>query len=308
MDSQNTVYECSRQNASLKVSNSEWVNEWNDGIKLNKGDSVRLLGSFISEVGDGNDIAVSEDVKFTIDFKPYVNAETINFNSVTDEKIKGTFQMKLGDIAQPAYATDNFGIEPPYTSNYLQTVPQNPNKDFNKRQQADRFQYSRTYPNQVFQYKYYERDDAQKIGAYLDTTSGAGNITALDVTNEKLVTDTLSQFNQLNLPQEYYIAHMCKLVVLPLFHGTKFLVGAGVYQTNTFDPADVIQVGDYISTYHLAQYPTLATPDASEYTYTTDAGTDACKVKWEGGPQSVVGKVIATKYMTKIIYDPVLNQ
>ena len=64
MTSQNTIYECSRKNAVHKVSNSEWINEWNDGIKLNRGDTVRLLGSFISELGDGNDISVNEDTPF----------------------------------------------------------------------------------------------------------------------------------------------------------------------------------------------------------------------------------------------------
>ena len=55
MTEQNFIYECSRTNATHKVSNSEWINEWNEGIKLEKGDTVRLLGSFISESGSGQE-------------------------------------------------------------------------------------------------------------------------------------------------------------------------------------------------------------------------------------------------------------
>ena len=83
MSSQNIVYECSRGNADHKISNSEWVNTWNEGIELKRGDTVRLLGSFISEAGDGDDIAIDEDIKFTMEYEPYINAETLNFGGPT---------------------------------------------------------------------------------------------------------------------------------------------------------------------------------------------------------------------------------
>ena len=49
------VYECSRQTASVQIDNREWYNEFTEGIKLNRGDQVRLLGSFIQEGTDSNE-------------------------------------------------------------------------------------------------------------------------------------------------------------------------------------------------------------------------------------------------------------
>ena len=67
MDNQQTlVYECSRKNAQIQVSNSQWTNIFNEPIELEKGDTVRMLGSFISEAGEGNDISLDEDFEFTL--------------------------------------------------------------------------------------------------------------------------------------------------------------------------------------------------------------------------------------------------
>ena len=62
--------------------------------------------------------------------------------------------------------------------------------------------------------------DAVKIGCYMDTSSGTP--TAADMTAENLIPGTLSEFNQLNLSQEFRVAHLCKLIEFPLFHGLKF--------------------------------------------------------------------------------------
>ena len=147
MTEQNFVYECSRGNAQTQISNSEWINEWNEGIKLEAGDTVRLLGSFISEVGDGNDISIEKDTKFTLDFKPYINAETVAFGVATHSNIAGKFQFQLGDIAQPAYYTDNFGTEPPYTMFDLSNQPNNKRIQdaAHQRLQSDRFSMKLNY-------------------------------------------------------------------------------------------------------------------------------------------------------------------
>ncbi len=307
MSTQNQVFECSRKNASIQVSNSEWINEWNDGIKLNRGDTVRLLGSFISELGDGNDISVSEDIKFTMNFKPYLNAETVRFGTITDHSIAGSFQMKLGDIAQPAYYTDNFGTEPPYTTQELKAQGTILTTASNKRLIADRFEYN-TGINDATAFNY-GTDDAVKAGAFMDTASGALTITPTQVTDETLVNGTLSVFNQLNVPHEYHIAHLCKLVKLPLFAGVKFsqTFGAAV-TTKLFDANDIYKVGDYISTYHVANYPTVVGLDPNTPAdYQVRADTTFGDVKWEAGPQSVVGKIVATKFAYEMIYDPVTN-
>jgi len=43
---QEKSYECSIQNSSIKLSNSEWVNEFSNGIKLEKGDSGQTFRKF----------------------------------------------------------------------------------------------------------------------------------------------------------------------------------------------------------------------------------------------------------------------
>ena len=113
---QQMIYECSRKTAEKKVSNSEWINVWNDGIQLNRGDTVRLLGSFISEDGDSSDIQVLENTSFTMEHMPYINIDTVRF----EDSISGTkthvaqYQMRFGDIGSPAYSTSSYGEEPPY--------------------------------------------------------------------------------------------------------------------------------------------------------------------------------------------------
>ena len=39
MSFQSQVYDCSAQNASVKISNNQWINEFTDGISLEVGDT-----------------------------------------------------------------------------------------------------------------------------------------------------------------------------------------------------------------------------------------------------------------------------
>ena len=311
MTDQNFVYECSRGNAAHTISNSEWVNEWNEGIKLKQGDSVRLLGSFISEAGDGNDIAIDTDTSFTIDFYPYMNAETVQFGGAVDNHFPGKFQMKLGDIAQPAYATDNFGIEPPYTSFLLNTHAAGdnvPSLNDKKRLQADRFYFNLIDTDQTC-YRPDQNSSAVKIGAHLDTSTNANLITTTQRDDEKLLKGTLSDFNQKNVTEEYYIAHMCKLANFPLFKGTYHLStgdeATGTHVTQTYYEDDILNPGDNISTYNIANYPKLATLNADRCIHTT--GEQFGEVRWEAGPISLVGSVVATKIVYQDVYDPIDN-
>lgn len=77
MPFQSQVYECSAANASVKISNNDWINEFSDGITLELGETVRVLGSFIQERGGGDTIEVPKDISFNLAFNPYVIAETI---------------------------------------------------------------------------------------------------------------------------------------------------------------------------------------------------------------------------------------
>ena len=68
---QSEVYECSRASASLQISNSHWINEFND-LKLNKGDSIRILGSFVHEGSMGEEIEIIEDTELNINYSPFL--------------------------------------------------------------------------------------------------------------------------------------------------------------------------------------------------------------------------------------------
>ena len=304
MTEQNFIYECSRTNASHKVSNSEWINEWNEGIKLEKGDTVRLLGSFISESGSGQDVSVNQDTKFTIDFYPYLNADTVTFPDATHAGFTSNHQLQMGDIAQPAYMTDNFGIEPPYTANDFTSTPSNPdNITQRKRLIKDRFE----FPQRSLHYTPYNfdpNDDAVKAGCYIDTTTGT--ISQAEADANAKIEGTLSMFNQTNLTQEFAVGHLSKLCNLPLFKGVTYDTGGGVFETQNFSYDEYLKVDDYISTYYCSQYPTQATPTATQYTYTTGIGQFGVP-KWEAGPQSVVGRVQAVNFKFVQIYDPVSN-
>ena len=113
---QQLIYECSRKTADKQISNSEWINIWRDGIQLNRGDTVRLLGSFISEDGDSSDIQVLDNQSFTMEYTPYINVNTVRFEdeATSTKSHPSEYQMRFGDIGSPVYLTDAFGIEPPY--------------------------------------------------------------------------------------------------------------------------------------------------------------------------------------------------
>ena len=61
-------YECSRQNASITYGedNTEWENEFKEGIELKKGDMVRLLGSFVHQGSDATEIEVEKDMELNV--------------------------------------------------------------------------------------------------------------------------------------------------------------------------------------------------------------------------------------------------
>ena len=104
---QEKSYECSIQNSSIKLSNAEWVNEFSDGIKLSKGDTVRLLGSFVHENSSGEEIQIDQDTSFNLSFNPFIKPTTYGTADKT------TNLMDLSNISDLAYSTDAFGIEPP---------------------------------------------------------------------------------------------------------------------------------------------------------------------------------------------------
>lgn len=68
------IYECSSENATVNITSNEWVNEFSEGLELSPGDTIRILGSFINEKGQGDQIEITEDNnKFTMEYMPIHN-------------------------------------------------------------------------------------------------------------------------------------------------------------------------------------------------------------------------------------------
>ncbi len=125
------AYECSIQTSSVRIDNTEWINEFSQGIKLKKGDQVRLLGSFIQEGSDSNEIEIEEDQEINISYSPYLLGNTID----TIDKTENGNLLDLSQIGDIAYSTDSFGIEPPMrnttqkgnaTNKWNMLLPDNP--------------------------------------------------------------------------------------------------------------------------------------------------------------------------------------
>ena len=78
---QSKVYECSRQNASVTLNDAgtEWINEFKQGIKLEKGDTIRILGSFVNEAAEGDQIEVTN--RFRIFWKTSIFNRCFRFRT-----------------------------------------------------------------------------------------------------------------------------------------------------------------------------------------------------------------------------------
>ena len=125
-----TVYECSRDSAAIKVDNTHWINQFSEGIKLKKGDQVRLLGSFVQEGANSNEIEISEDQEVNISYSPYLLGNTID----TIDKSENGNLIDLSSIGDIPYSTDAYGIEPPMRNTDQQGIENlnqlYPNKHF----------------------------------------------------------------------------------------------------------------------------------------------------------------------------------
>ena len=104
---QTESYECSRQNSKVQISNAEWINEFTDGIELKQGDTVRLLGSFVHEGSSGEEIQITKDLTTNISFSPFIKANTFG----TADRSNNLIELK--NYADIPYTSDAFGIEPP---------------------------------------------------------------------------------------------------------------------------------------------------------------------------------------------------
>lgn len=104
---QSEVFECARNTASVKIDNSEWINDFSGGIKLNKGDSVRILGSFVHEGSSGEEIELTDNTECNVAYSPYIIGATIGTAD------PNTNLIDIGMYGDVSSSTDAFGIEPP---------------------------------------------------------------------------------------------------------------------------------------------------------------------------------------------------
>ena len=304
---QSKVYECSASNASVTISNSEWINEFSDGIELDVGDTVRVLGSFIQEKGGGDTIDIAEDINFNIGFTPYITAETLKFHIAQGND---DTQLNLGMFATPAFATDNFGVEPPLMPAFVGLVPD-------------------SYPTTIDEAVQWNQ--APILGACVGATAtaelsiaglnGQGDSAVTvgweeDITsNPNYATDQmglgtlLHGFNNYSVPREFYISTLCKRLVVPVFRDMRFqswsnsppnATGTAVNHIKTFagDPAREggmsWRSGDYIGTYYISGYLNGGT---SPHETTTAANFGV--PRWDAGPRSVVGKILSIRQRTE---------
>jgi len=106
---QNKVYECSRQSASvvLNEEGTEWINEIKEGIKLDKGDTIRILGSFVNESAEGDQIEITKDMAINLVHTPYIKGSSLATANQKDDLID------VGMYGDVCFSTDATGIEPP---------------------------------------------------------------------------------------------------------------------------------------------------------------------------------------------------
>lgn len=304
---QSKVYECSASNASVRISNSEWINEFSDGIELDVGDTVRVLGSFIQEKGGGDTIEISEDIDLNIGFTPYITAETLKFH--ISQGADDT-QLNLGMFADPAYATDNFGVEPPLMGQFVTNLP----GTIKPSTLTEAIQWSQkpilgacvgsTANGDLSDAGMNgQGDSAVVVGWEEDVTSNSS------FSSDQNGVGTMNHgFNNFSIPREFHIASLCKRLVVPKFHSIRFqgwsnspptAAGTPTNHINnfTFDPARNGQLewqsGDFIGTYYISGHFNgyNGGQHISEPTTNANFGVP----RWAAGPRSVVGKILSIR-------------
>ena len=215
MNSQSEAYECARNTATIQIDNTEWINEFSEGIKLNKGDQVRLLGSFVHEGSSGEEIEIQNDTELNIQYSPYLSLKTL---ASTDGNL-----VDLASYSDLPYSTDAFGIEPCYwetTDDTAATAVPNYNFPLNDQ-------------NPIATASQPGYDFGTGLTRFISPTDGTQSgdkaiVWGTNVNTSSALKKTLegdanyTAFQNNSIPQELYIAQTWKKLILPFFDGTTY--------------------------------------------------------------------------------------
>lgn len=332
MSFQSQVFECSAQNSPIKISNSEWITEFPAGIKLDPGDTVRVLGSFIQEKGGGDEIEIDDDLSMMVEHAPYITSETITLHTSDGDD----YQINMGMYAEPPFIVDSFGTEPmsraitsintgtpvapvqnkPNNSDYGTLLLQGPSLYFANQNPADNNNgvgenfYKQFTGSLDFNWEY--QDNYNNGQGDIAITAGWNNptlkrerkrTTAESQGNVVTVKDS-DQFLLSNIPREFYISTICKLIEIPIFDGLRYYDPTNTIKTIEYEIDTTggrslpFHAGDYIATYFISGYldPNGVVPNNREYNTQfsiIDDDNPFGKVRYDAGPRSLVGKVLA---------------
>jgi len=307
------AYECSKTNATVNIANNEWINEFPE-IKLEKGDSVRLLGSFVNETSSGDSIEIDNDMEINIQYSPYLKAQTF---FTADQ---GTDLIDIGKIGDIPYSTDSFGIEPPGWW-------------FQDGQATDGSPTNRVSPNFTY--------DCSKDNLFGDVYStGTGKIhfntgasqwqsqnnyartwgTNIKTYNNNDTQQTATDFNERNIyadwknfscDNELYLAGLVKKLILPVLYNVdsstdSYNGGNFRFEDLVLDPpaagegmlAGVPKPGMCIATVDIAGATGFFDEDGNSY-FENNAPFGKCNLT--AGPQSVIGEILAVRPIKHLI-------
>ena len=226
---QSEAYECARNTASVSIDESEWVNEFSKGIKVKKGDNIRILGSFVHEGNSGEELEVTEDRSLNIQFSPYLDLNTFATNGGTENNL-----INLASVSDIASSTDATGIEPPL--NFISNADINPNVANFTYPTGDVNAYSDPVstgsftPNPSAGLTGVIGDGRTAFYPQLDTQQNWGTNYKTDVFkwvgagSTALGRESYSGFKFNSIPQELYISQIVKKFILPVHTGFKRLV------------------------------------------------------------------------------------
>ncbi len=199
---QSKVYECSRQNATVLLNDNgtEWINEFKEGIKLDKGDQIRILGSFVNEQAQGDEIEITDDMSINVVHTPYIKGNTL---ATADQQ---SDLLDLGMFGDVAYSTDATGIEPPVESKNLQVVGAGNTQVVSEDSNYDNPSSTR------------ERDDVLNPGnsrAEWNNDASVSNTFGTSINTAR----SYALFADNTIDNELYLAQMVKKFILPVLDG-----------------------------------------------------------------------------------------